>query len=37
MAKIEIKSGRVAVNGINYHYEIHSRGEPLLLLHGGLG
>lgn len=37
MAKIEIKSGRVAVNGINYYYEIHSRGEPLLLLHGGLG
>jgi pimeloyl-ACP methyl ester carboxylesterase len=30
------KSGRVAINGINYYYEIHGRGEPLLLLHGGL-
>jgi pimeloyl-ACP methyl ester carboxylesterase len=24
-------------NGVNYYYEIHGRGEPLLLLHGGLG
>ncbi|MGH8629594.1 MAG: alpha/beta fold hydrolase [Burkholderiales bacterium] len=31
------KSGHVAVNGLNYYYEIHGRGEPLLLLHGGLG
>ncbi|HEY5924966.1 MAG TPA: alpha/beta hydrolase [Kofleriaceae bacterium] len=31
------KSGHVAVNGINYYYEIHGQGEPLLLLHGGLG
>jgi pimeloyl-ACP methyl ester carboxylesterase len=31
------KSGRVAVNGVNYYYEIHGQGEPLLLLHGGLG
>jgi pimeloyl-ACP methyl ester carboxylesterase len=31
------KSGRVEANGINYYYEIHGRGEPLLLLHGGLG
>ena len=30
-------SGRVMVNGVNYYYEIHGRGEPLLLLHGGLG
>jgi pimeloyl-ACP methyl ester carboxylesterase len=22
---------------VNYYYEIHGRGEPLLLLHGGLG
>jgi pimeloyl-ACP methyl ester carboxylesterase len=27
----------VLANGINYYYEIHGRGEPLLLLHGGLG
>ena len=32
-----VKNGRVEVNGINYYYEIHGTGEPLLLLHGGLG
>ena len=31
------KKGYVAANGVNYYYEIHGRGEPLLLLHGGLG
>jgi pimeloyl-ACP methyl ester carboxylesterase len=31
------KSGRVEANGVNYYYEIHGDGEPLLLLHGGLG
>lgn len=31
------KSGRVLVNGIDYYYEIHGRGEPVLMLHGGLG
>ena len=31
------KTGYVAVNGVNYYYEIHGDGEPLLLLHGGLG
>jgi pimeloyl-ACP methyl ester carboxylesterase len=31
------KSGRVQANGIDYYYEIHGSGEPLLLLHGGLG
>ena len=31
------KSGHVEVNGVNYYYEIHGQGEPLLLLHGGLG
>jgi len=29
--------GHVAVNGLSYYYEIHGTGEPLLLLHGGLG
>jgi pimeloyl-ACP methyl ester carboxylesterase len=31
------KSGYVEANGLNYYYEIHGDGEPLLLLHGGLG
>ena len=30
------KSGRISVNGVDYHYEIRGKGEPLLLLHGGL-
>lgn len=31
------KSGHIEANGVNYYYEIHGEGEPLLLLHGGLG
>ena len=31
------KSGHIEVNGIDYYYEIRGDGEPLLLLHGGLG
>jgi len=31
------KQGTLAVNGLAYYYEIHGSGEPLLLLHGGLG
>jgi pimeloyl-ACP methyl ester carboxylesterase len=30
-------TGCVAADGVDYYYEIHGRGEPLLLLHGGLG
>jgi pimeloyl-ACP methyl ester carboxylesterase len=30
-------SGHVTANGLSYYYEIHGEGEPLLLLHGGLG
>lgn len=32
-----VKSGRLAVNGVDYYHEVHGKGEPLLLLHGGLG
>lgn len=31
------REGHVVANGVNYYYEIHGHGEPLLLLHGGLG
>ncbi len=31
------RSGYAESSGINYYYEIHGKGEPLLLLHGGLG
>jgi pimeloyl-ACP methyl ester carboxylesterase len=31
------RSGHIAVNGVDYYYELHGKGEPLLLLHGGLG
>lgn len=30
-------SGYASVNGIELYYEIHGEGEPLILLHGGLG
>ncbi|WP_395447170.1 alpha/beta fold hydrolase [Aminobacter sp. UC22_36] len=32
-----VKAGHAEVNGVNYYYEIRGEGEPLLLLHGGLG
>src|SRR3954452_12446344 len=32
-----LKSGRVPINGIDYYYEVYGKGEPVLLLHGGLG
>jgi pimeloyl-ACP methyl ester carboxylesterase len=31
------KSGHLPVNGVNYYYAVYGKGEPLLLLHGGLG
>ena len=30
-------SGHAAVNGVDYYYAVYGKGEPLLLLHGGLG
>ncbi len=30
-------SGTVPVNGLDVYYEIHGRGDPLVLLHGALG
>jgi pimeloyl-ACP methyl ester carboxylesterase len=31
------KTGRIEIAGVNYYYEVRGQGEPLLLLHGGLG
>jgi len=33
----EAKHGYAQANGIKYYYEISGKGEPLLMLHGGLG
>ncbi len=32
-----VKSGYAPVNGLKMYYEIHGTGEPLILLHGGVG
>lgn len=32
-----IRSGRESIDGVDYYYELHGAGQPLLLLHGGLG
>lgn len=32
-----VRSGYAAVNGLKMYYEVHGTGEPLILLHGGLG
>lgn len=40
MAELATKpktKGHSEANGVNYYYEIHGQGDPLLLLHGGLG
>lgn len=31
-----LHSGYVTVNGMEVYYEVHGRGKPLLLLHGGI-
>jgi pimeloyl-ACP methyl ester carboxylesterase len=37
IAEEAAKSGYAEVNGLKYYYEISGTGEPLLVLHGGLG
>jgi pimeloyl-ACP methyl ester carboxylesterase len=37
LAADEKKTGYAEVNGLKYYYEISGAGEPLLVLHGGLG
>jgi len=32
-----LKTGYAPVNGLKMYYEIHGTGEPLILLHGGVG
>ena len=32
-----LKTGYAPVNGLNLYYEIHGTGQPLILLHGGVG
>lgn len=34
---VPARSGIVEIEGIAYYYEVRGQGEPLLLLHGGLG
>ena len=29
-------SGRVSIKGVDYYYEVRGKGEPVLMLHGGL-
>ena len=33
----DARSSYASVNGLNLYYEIHGAGEPLILLHGGIG
>src|SRR5262249_39607973 len=37
MTNTPLQSGYAPVNGLNLYHEIHGTGEPLILLHGGLG
>lgn len=32
-----VKIGYAAINGLQLYYEVHGLGEPMVLLHGGLG
>jgi pimeloyl-ACP methyl ester carboxylesterase len=37
IAQESIKAGYADINGVKYYYEISGQGDPLLVLHGGLG
>lgn len=37
METTTLRTGYAPVNGLNLYYEVHGTGEPLVLLHGGLG
>lgn len=37
MPSAPAKSGYAPVNGLHLYYEIHGSGQPVILLHGGLG
>jgi pimeloyl-ACP methyl ester carboxylesterase len=37
LATATAKTGYAKLNGLNLYYEIHGTGEPLILLHGGVG
>jgi pimeloyl-ACP methyl ester carboxylesterase len=32
-----VRSGHIQANGVSYYYQVYGQGEPVLLLHGGLG
>jgi pimeloyl-ACP methyl ester carboxylesterase len=36
-ASADTKSGYAEINGLKYYYEVSGKGEPMLVLHGGLG
>jgi pimeloyl-ACP methyl ester carboxylesterase len=36
-AQVTGSSGYASVDGLNMYYEIHGHGQPLILIHGGLG
>lgn len=36
-AQVPANSGYAPVDGLKMYYEIHGQGEPLILIHGGLG
>ena len=37
MGSSTLQKGYAPINGLNLYFEVHGTGEPLVLLHGGLG